>query len=65
MTMRAAIPVAWPEEHAEVEPAPKGLPPSAEPSSPRSLFPGNEEASVRGTLARVFKRDVIRGDGVI
>ena len=42
-----------------------GLPPSAEPTSPRGLFPGNEEASVRGTLARVFMGDVIRGDRAI
>ena len=42
-----------------------GLPPSAEPTSPRGLFPGNEEASVRGTLARVFMGDVIRGDNAI
>lgn len=42
-----------------------GLPPSAEPTSPRGLFPGNEEASVRSALARVIKGDVIRGDSAI
>lgn len=42
-----------------------GLPPPAEPTSPRSLFPGNEEASVRGTFAGVFKGDVVGGDSAI